>query len=186
MGWLRVLKFYRARVIRLASPAHTIAANMAGGAAMSFTPFFGLHIFGAMGFAWAIGAGMNLVAAVVGSFFGNPWTFPLLFYTSNRVGKWVLDMVGYTDKIMHIEAGFVEAHADKFHEFLFNNFWEVFFPTAVGGIVMAIITWPIFYYIFFYMVRGAQEARRMRIRRKHMRDFRESAAPPEPQEDDKK
>ena len=183
MGWIRVLKLYRARIIRLASPARTIAANMAGGAAMSFTPFFGLHIFAAMGFSWLIGAGVNVIAAVTGSFLGNPWTFPFLFFTSNRVGQWVLDAVGYNDEVMEVDVNLISEQQNTIHNFLFDHFWEVFFPTAVGGTIMAIVSWPIFYYSFYYMVKGAQQARRLRLRRKQLHDFQESAAPPKEYKD---
>lgn len=175
MGWLRVVKLYRARIIRLGSPAHSIAANMAGGAAMSFTPFFGVHIFAAMGFAWAIGAGMNIVAATVGTFVGNPWTFPFLLYTSYRVGAWLLTTTGVMDKVTHLSPDFVEQHGEGLWTFLVDNFYGVFVPTATGGVVMAMITWPLYYYLFFYLVRGAQRARRLRMKLKQRRTFNRSA-----------
>lgn len=88
-------KYYRHRIVRMSSTAESIAVNMAGGSAMSFTPFFGIHIFGAMGFAWLIGMRMNIIAATVGTFVGNPWTFPFLMYSSYWVGTQVLDLLGF-------------------------------------------------------------------------------------------
>jgi uncharacterized protein (DUF2062 family) len=178
MGWWRLLKFYRARIVRLSSPAHSIAANLAGGAAMSFTPFFGIHVFAAMGFAWAIGAGYNIVAAMVGTFVGNPWTFPFLFYASHTVGSFILSMLGYGASQAIIDPDIVTENADSMWRFLTNNLQEIFVPTAIGGTLLAIISWPIYYYIFFYLVRGAQQARKARLRRKQKRDFTKSAEPP--------
>lgn len=179
MGWLRVLKFYRARIVRLASPTRTIAANLAAGAAMSFTPFFGIHIFGAMAIAWLLGAGVNVIAAVVGTFVGNPWTFPFLLYSSNRVGGWVLQKTGLMDRIMHVDPDFVEKHGDGLWAFLTQNFYDVFVPTAVGGTLLAILSYPVYYYVFYYTVRGAQRARRLRMKLKQRKTFNKSAAPRE-------
>jgi hypothetical protein len=175
MGWWRTIKFYRARIVRLSSPAHSIAANMAGAAAMSFTPFFGIHIFAAMGFAWAIGAGANIVAAMVGSFVGNPWTFPFLLYTSYSLGRWILEKTGAMQVDVIVDPNFVEEHGEGLWDFLVENFHDVFVPTALGGTIMMIVSWPIYYYIFFYLVRGAQRARKLRIKRKQMRAFRNAA-----------
>lgn len=178
MGWWRLLKYYRARIVRLSSPAHSIAVNLAGGAAMSFTPFFGAHIFTALGFAWLTGAGMNVVAAMVGTFVGNPWTFPFLLYSSYRVGKWLLQYSGAMDFDVHLDSNFVEDHADGLWDFLVTNFYDVFVPTALGGTILAILSFPIYYYTFFYLVRGAQRARKLRMKRKQMRAFKNAARGP--------
>lgn len=183
MGWWRVLKFYRARIVRLSSPAQSIAANLAGGAAMSFTPFFGIHVFAAMGFAWAIGAGPNIVAAMVGTFVGNPWTFPFLFYAAHFLGVKIMDVLGYAHSGASVNPDMVTQHADGMWAFLSDNFHEIFIPTAIGGTILAILSWPLYYYLFFYLVRGAQRARKLRIRRKQMAAFRKSAKPPKEFED---
>lgn len=175
MGWWRLIKLYRAQIIRLSSPAQCIAANMAGGAAMSFTPFFGAHIFAAMGFAWLIGARVSIIAATVGTFIGNPWTFPILLYTSYSVGKWVLIATGLMTFQTHINPDMVEQHADGLWQFLSDNFNDVFIPTALGGVIMAIISWPIYYYLFLYLVRGAQRARKLRMAMKQRKTFNRSA-----------
>jgi uncharacterized protein (DUF2062 family) len=183
MGWWRVLKFYLSRIIRLSSPAHSIAANLAGGAAMSFTPFFGIHVFTAMGFAWAIGAGPNIVAAMVGTFVGNPWTFPFLFFAAHFLGSHILALFGYAQTGAAINPDVVTQHADGMWAFLADNFNEIFIPTAIGGTILAILSWPLYYYLFFYLVRGAQRARKLRIRRKQMAAFKKSAKPPKELED---
>jgi uncharacterized membrane protein len=69
----------------------------------------------------------------------------------------------------------VEEHGEGLWDFLVENFHDVFVPTALGGTIMMIVSWPIYYYIFFYLVRGAQRARKLRIKRKQMRAFRNAA-----------
>lgn len=189
MGWWRVLHYYRLRVIRLSNPAHNIAANMACGAAMSFTPFFGIHILGAMAISWMIGAGANVIASTVGTFMGNPWTFPFLLFTSYRVGKWLLDVTGVITPPVDVSPELLEQRGNDIIEKLMaeqsehesmiqhfmNNTWDIFLPTAVGGTIMALITWPFFYYIFYFIVRGAQRARKLRMSRKQRSTFNQSS-----------
>lgn len=166
MGWWRLLKYYRARIIRLSSTAESIAINLAGGSAMSFTPFFGLHVFTAMGFAWLIGARMNLVAAMVGTFVGNPWTFPFLLYSSYRVGGWVLSWFDAHVADARFNPNIVEEQAENLFAYFWENFYDIFIPTAVGGTILAIASFPFYYFLYFYLVRGAQRARKLRMKRK--------------------
>lgn len=183
MGWVRVLHYYRLRVIRMSNPTHSIAANMAGSAAMSFTPFFGLHIFGGMGIGWILGGGFNFLAATVGSLLGNPWTTPFMMYSSYRIGDWVLRVSGLRETVHHVEISpeFMEQHGENiiqriitgYHEtgnlidYIINSTWDIFVPTAVGGLITVIVTTPIFYYIFYYLIETAQKARRNRIKNKY-------------------
>ena len=61
-----------------------VAAGVAAGAFTSFTPFMGLHFLFAALFAWAIRG--NLLASALGTFVGNPLTFPFIWAaTSHQV-----------------------------------------------------------------------------------------------------
>lgn len=174
MGWWRLLKYYRIRIIRLSSSAESIAINLAGGSAMSFTPFFGIHVFTALGFAWVIGARMNIVAAMVGTFVGNPWTFPFLLYSSYRVGGFVLGLFD-----AHVDRGFnvntVEEQAENLFGYFWENFADIFVPTAIGGTILAIASFPLYYFLYLYLVRGAQRARKLRMKRRQRILFNKKA-----------
>lgn len=179
MGWWRVVKYYRVRIIRLSASAESIAVNLAGGSAMSFTPFFGIHIFIAMGFAWLIGARMNIIAATVGTFVGNPWTFPLLLYLQYHTGTWIMSWFSSpkTDKIFNPDM-LIEQQNEGFWSVLayfWENFADIFIPTAIGGILLAIVTYPFFYILYLYLVRGAQRARKMRMKKKQRKLFNKKA-----------
>ncbi len=171
MGWWRLLKYYRARIIRLSASAESIAFNLAGGSAMSFTPFFGIHVLGAMGFAWLCGVRMNLVAAMVGTFAGNPWTFPFIFYASYITGSFILSLFGIVINETGFSPDMVEAQGGNFLEFLWDNFTHIFIPTAVGGPVLAIASFPLYYMLYFYLVQGAQRARKLRMKRRQRELF---------------
>ena len=76
------------RVARFPDSSSSIAAGLACGAAVSFTPLIGLHLALSMGIAWAIRA--NVVAAAIGTLIGNPWTFPLIWLATYKTGMVLL------------------------------------------------------------------------------------------------
>ena len=83
-GWKRSTKYIGHRVARIPGSPYSIAAGFACGAAISFTPFVGLHLAGGALFAWLIRG--NLVASWIGTLVGNPWTFPFIWVGIYRLG----------------------------------------------------------------------------------------------------
>ncbi len=61
-GWRRAFSYVAHRLARLPGTPYSIAAGFACGAAISFTPFLGLHFVLAGLLAWALGA--NIIAAL--------------------------------------------------------------------------------------------------------------------------
>lgn len=175
MGWWRVAKYYRHRIVRLSSTAESIAVNMAAGSAMSFTPFFGLHIFGAMGFAWLIGARVSIIAATVGTLAGNPWTFPFLLYSSHWVGIQVLDILGADGVDIGVTPDVMEQQGENLVTYFLDNFAGVFVPTAIGGVILAVASFPVYYLIYRSLVRSAQRARKLRLRKQQRALFNRKA-----------
>lgn len=88
MGWRRLAVYLLKRLTRLAGTPHSIACGFACGAAISFTPFVGLHIALSMLLAWILRG--HLIAAVVGTVVGNPWTFPFIWLATYKVGQMTL------------------------------------------------------------------------------------------------
>ena len=173
MGWVRASYYAKHRITRLSSTTRSIATGLACGACVSFTPFFGMHFFIAIAYAWLYGG--HFLAAIVGTFVGNPWTFPFLFWMSFEVGKYVLDFAGFdffvrtaaTDEMQNIDVGF--------YEFLLNNFWDFYIPTALGGVICMILFWPVFFLPFYIIVRSAKAARRRHLKRKWKKRFKKAS-----------
>lgn len=162
MGWWRYLRYLRYRVVRLPGSPHTIAVGFACGAALSFTPLIGIHFALAALFAWAIGG--NILASIIGTGVGNPWTFPFILFWIHRLGLWI------------IGGGASEDVAIDFTiTILFDNFLDVFWPMLVGGIPMAIIAFPTAYYSSRYVVRTYQLRRRTHLERVALRRVRAAA-----------
>jgi uncharacterized protein (DUF2062 family) len=88
MGWRRLGVYVLMRLTRLSGTAHTIAVGFACGAAISFTPFVGLHIGLSILLAFLFRG--HVIAAVAGTVVGNPWTFPFIWLATYTVGQFML------------------------------------------------------------------------------------------------
>ncbi len=175
MGLRRLAGYYKRRTIRIPASEHSIAAGLAFGCLVSWTPTFGTHLIQCAIFSWI--SKTNLLAGFVGSAFGNPWTTPMLMIISYHVGKALFIATGHGDFIAP------DANSLTLREFmrtlidgdftwslLTANFHELFLPTLVGGYTMGLATFPLFYYPFYYMIKGARAARRLRIEQKFHRE----------------
>ncbi len=87
-GWGRASRYIAHRVRRLPGTPYRIAAGLASGAAISFTPFIGLHfVFGAL---LALLLRGSVVASAIGTAVGNPWTFAIIWPATYSLGHWLI------------------------------------------------------------------------------------------------
>lgn len=87
-GWGRAIEYLGHRVRRLPDSPHRIAFGLAIGVFASFSPFFGAHLLLAAGLAKLLRA--NIVASLIGTFVGNPLTFPFIAAVSLGLGRRIL------------------------------------------------------------------------------------------------
>ncbi|GHF29672.1 hypothetical protein GCM10017044_26180 [Kordiimonas sediminis] len=155
-GWSRAARYVWFRVARLPGTPHSIAAGIASGAAVSFTPFIGFHFL--MGFlvAWILRG--NLFASAIGTFVGNPWTFPLMFALNATIGAAILgeDMVAEMPE-------FVWANISQDPLGYLASIWPAFMPLLVGSIPSVVVAWIVFYFAFKILLTGYHANR---VRRK--------------------
>jgi uncharacterized protein (DUF2062 family) len=164
MGFRRVLDYYKHRSIRIPASDHSIAAGLAFGCLVSWTPLFGTHLIQCLLFCWLTRT--NVIAAFIGTAFGNLLTTPFLMLVAYHVGKFILSMLGFDVGIHHVDPtmGMTEEAFER---------PKIFLPTLVGGYTVGILTFPLFYYPFYYMVKGARAARRNRIEQKIHKEAQE-------------
>lgn len=155
MGFRRMASYYKHRSIRINASAHAIAAGIAFGCLVSWTPTFGTHLLQCLLFCWMTRT--SFIASVIGSGFGNFITTPFLMLISYHAGKIILQTLGYDDPLPHLDDGLTEAELDA---------PGIFLPTLIGGYAVGIATFPLFYYPTYYMVKKARAARAARIARK--------------------
>lgn len=86
-GWKAYGRDLLLRLRRMPGTPRSIAAGVACGVAISFTPFVGFHLLLAALTAWVIRG--NILASTLGTAAGNPWTFPFIWlsvlYTGRRM-----------------------------------------------------------------------------------------------------
>ena len=83
----RTKKYISLSIKRIKGTPQALSLGLATGIAVSFTPFIGLHALLAIFISWVIGGSM--AAALIGTLFGNPWTFPIIWYFTFEIGQFI-------------------------------------------------------------------------------------------------
>ena len=100
ISFSRTRKLISVSLKRLKGSPYDLAIGLSSGIAISFTPFIGLHALIALSLAWILRGSM--AAALIGTLFGNPWTFPFLWYISFELGQFFyenLNLISSLEKI---------------------------------------------------------------------------------------
>lgn len=162
MGWGRALEYTKHRVIRLSDTEQRIAFGLSIGAAISFTPIVGTHFIQAGFLALLFRA--NFLGALIGTFCGNPWTFPFMWYGAMEFGTFLFSLMGLpAEKALPSEMSL-----SVMWELITHEPMRVFLPWALGGYLMGIISILFTYPVFFYLIKGAKAAReKAKIRKAH-------------------
>lgn len=177
MGWARTAEYYRHRMFREGDSIHRITAGLAIGASISFTPFLGTHFVQAA--FLAVLFRVNWPAAMIGTFWGNPWTFPFLFWSSYALGTFILRSLGYGEVIAlpdQINFEFLRQETGSFFDYMIDNPMKILLPFAIGGYFAAMLFFPLAYGLLYYPVKSMNFLyHKERLRRTYTR----AAAPKE-------
>ena len=154
MGWVRTANYWGVRVNRLPGSVHSIARGVACGAAISFTPFVGLHFILGGVLAWSMRG--NIIASAIGTAIGNPWTFPFIWLWLYKLGLWMGFGVRGPHQI-NLDFAALFGHASeaalKFdYDYLIDTAWPILWPMLMASIPTVIVMWLFFYYLISYMV----------------------------------
>lgn len=170
-GWTRALKYMMHRLHRLPGSTYSLAAGFACGAAISFTPFVGLHFV--LSAIIAIIIGGNVVASAIGTFVGNPWTFPFIWIFIHRTGNWMLgrgidDGTAETLDFVDLFTKLLEAFLRFDLAFIGETLWPVMVPMIVGCLPIGLIVWFVTYAIVRQVIASYRRVRAQRRERKKM------------------
>ena len=172
-SWMRSGQYVAKRVLRITATPHAVAAGVAAGAFTSFTPFMGLHFLAAAALAWIVRG--NLLASALGTFVGNPITFPFIWATSLSTGRW---MLGLDDESAPVDLG--TAMSDVLGSlWSFDGeqaarglaaIWEpVFWPMLLGGAPWGLLVAGVVYWLTYRAALVFREARRDKLMAKAAR-----------------
>lgn len=155
-GWTRALKYIWQRTVRLNGSAHSIALGLAAGAFVSASPFIGMHLLIAALIAWVFGG--NIIASAVGTWAGNPISFPFIWLTTFNIGHLFLGTEDKAGDLPELSLGlFIDAPI--------SALLPVILPMAVGGLVVGTVMAVVTYYPSLWAVRFYQKRRRDKLKR---------------------
>ena len=162
MGWLRASTYIKHRLARIADSNHKIALGLALGTAISFTPVVGTHFVQVVVLAFIFRA--NMIAALIGTFVGNPWTFPFMWWAAISFGSYLFELMG-------LPASSTPPHHVNLTiiwDIIKNDPLRIFLPWALGGYLLGAISMLVSYPIFYNMINGVKIARqKARLHRLH-------------------
>ena len=143
-SWLRSGQYVTKRILRITASPHAVAAGVAAGAFTSFTPFMGLHFLLAALLAWLLRG--NLIASALGTFVGNPLTFPLIWAVTYSLGQLLLGAPLPSDDVAPpIGSAMADILSSLFAgdwataSTAFHAIWDpVLWPMLVGGTLLGL------------------------------------------------
>ena len=173
-GWRRAIEYFGHRLKRLPDSPHKIALGFSCGVFVSFSPLFGLHFIYAGVVALLVRG--NLLAAFLGTLFGNPITFPFIATTALGMGRKIMGGGRDGENFGRLKDAFGGAFSGLWQSIkamfgygepawgrLSTFFWEVFVPYFVGGIIPGLITATAMYFLTRPLVAAYQARRRKRL-----------------------
>ena len=171
-GFRRLFAYFFQRIVRMPGTSVSIAAGLASGVAASFTPFIGLHLLIAA--LLAISFRGNVLASAIGTFFGNPWTFILIWLADYEVGLGVIHAFGFGADLQVLsidELVAILGNVIRFLSFTGNISWadlsrdieQVFMPLLIGGTVLGAIAWVASFLMTLWAVKGWRRHRAKRL-----------------------
>jgi len=167
----RAIEYVGIRLKRIPDTPHKISLGMSCGIFASFTPLFGLHFLIAGLLSYVLRA--NVLASLIGTFIGNPITFPIITVFNLKLGEWILGSSEYSSvdggkifegfldfifliyKNLFTEGSVGENSVPRINEFL-NG---VFLPYSLGGIIGGLFVAIISYFLLRPLVATYQKQR---------------------------
>ena len=184
-GISRAIGYVGIRLKRIPDTPHKISLGMSCGIFASFTPLFGLHFLIAGLLSYLLRA--NVLASLIGTFIGNPITFPIITVFNLKLGEWILGSNEYSSgdggkifegfldfifliyKSLFTEGLIGENSVPRMNEFLYG----VFIPYSIGGLILGISIAIISYLLLRPLVSTYQKKRdslkARRLKKKLMR-----------------
>jgi len=170
----RRLKVLLADLLGREEPPERVAAAIALGIGVGFSPFLGIHFLIAIGLAFLFR--LNRIDALLGQFVGNPWTLPPVYAAGYALGRKLLQYPRWRvpdlpwDRLLH------------------RDFWHAFTgpalrPRLASFIVGTLVLATLIGLAAYFVVRAAlriyhrlhpRVAERAARRKRHRRDARKA------------
>jgi len=115
------------------------------------------------------GLRVSIIASAIGTIVGNPWTFPFIWISSFRLGR----MLGFGE-----QGDVTEKSLSQLLQGVASDVWRgdfqqaardslpVFEPMLIGGLIMGLVAWIVFYFGLRRIIQAYQSSRQNRIQAK--------------------
>jgi uncharacterized protein len=156
-AWTPGLRAAGKRLVNLRASPHEIALGCALGAFVSITPLLGVQTLLAIILAFVLRA--NVPAAIVGTFVGNPLSWPFIWISTYMMGLQMVGLEGSLDpaavqrNIELLWAALLDP-SPRLLDATAALFWPLLWPMLAGSVPIGLLTAAIVYYISRNAVRG--------------------------------
>ena len=133
----RASLFYFLKLIRVKDSKDKLAIGFACGSMVSFSPFIGFHFLLAVIFAYILRG--NIIASLIGTFVGNPFTFPFIWIFIYKIGNIFFN----NDQNFSLELTF---------QSLFDQGYDILIPMMIGSLIVSIPIWFISYFTVKFLM----------------------------------
>lgn len=137
-------------LVHLRASPHEIALGCAAGVFASITPLLGAQTLIAVVLAFVLRA--SIPAAIVGTFFGNPLSWPIIWAATYAMGLQIVGLDGVLDtsvfeqNILLLWGALLEWSPQVFDATV-AALWPILAPMLAGSVPLGLITAGVAYYI---------------------------------------
>ena len=176
MGFLRFFKYIFIKLKRIPERPHSIAAGFACGVLVSFTPCVGFHLILSAVLSFILKG--SIVASFIGTIIGNPWTFPLIWLGTYRLGLFLMDIYRpefeiQSVRFMHMFQNFFGALIQLDYNKFKVEIMPIWLPMLIGSMPLGIMSWIGTYFPLKKAIRRYQKHRAMARERKKLGIFKQ-------------
>lgn len=161
-GWVRATRYMWQRTVRLSGTPHDIALGLAIGAFVSANPILGTHILWGALIIYFIGG--NFIASILGTWVGNPISFPFIWLATYNTGNFLLGARGDAGNLP-------ELSFSLFMDAPLGALIPVIGPMMLGWAPVGLVLGIAVYYPSYWSIETYQKRRAIRLAKK-----REAAA----------
>lgn len=153
MGFRRAFRYVRIRIVRMSDSSHKITLGLAIGIWIAFSPLVGTHFIQAGILAYFLRG--NILAALIGTLVGTPWTFPLMWWASIELGVFLTSWLGIADRSTLPD----DFSLSVLWDFAMSYPLRLFVPWMIGGYVLGLVAAFLSYAPLYRIIHTARTAR---------------------------
>ncbi len=167
-SFARSARYLGWRVLRLGGSAHGLALGVAVGVFVATLPILGIQFLLAGLITWMLRG--NVPAALLGTFWANPLSLPLLWLGSHWLGSLAvgphetLTIQELTATLDQLRVGLLTPGA-KTLSAVYGALWPVWKPVMIGALPIALLSGVLFYGLTFNLISGYRSSRMTNPRR---------------------